>query len=228
MNSKVIAIDGPAGSGKSTMAKELAQELGFHYLDTGAFYRTLTLYLWEKWKAVGEGDFSDWVATQTSPDVLAAVSIECKLEKGKTNTLFLNGENVNSEIRNPEVTALIRYVANRREFRDFINTRLRKIAEGNSLVIDGRDIGTEVFPDAKFKFFLTAPPRVRAERRALELEAAGTPVDLDQMERDIVERDRSDMERDIAPLKQADDAFLIDTGGLSKDIVIRRLLDKVR
>ncbi|MDI7189837.1 (d)CMP kinase [Leptospira santarosai] len=226
MNENVIALDGPAGSGKSTVARQIAEKIGFNYLDTGAFYRALTLYLFRFYGASPNTEsFADWVKTSKAERSLSDVRILCEFSAGKENRIFLNGEEVSLEIRTPEITREIKHIANRRIYRDFVNKELHTLAKLHKLIMDGRDIGTEVFPDAKFKFYLTASSKVRAERRFLQLQEQGIEVDRNEIEREIILRDKSDMEREIAPLYQANDAILIDTDILSKNSVISKILE---
>ncbi|EMJ90888.1 (d)CMP kinase [Leptospira alstonii] len=226
MNENVIALDGPAGSGKSTVARQIAERIGFNYLDTGAFYRALTLYLFRLYGASpNTASFAEWVKTSPAEKSLSEVRILCEFSAGNENRILLNGEDVSLAIRTPEITREIKHIANRRIYRDFVNEELHALAKLHKLIMDGRDIGTEVFPDARFKFYLTASSMVRAERRFLQLKEQGMEADRDEIEREIVLRDKSDMEREIAPLYQAKDAFLIDTDILSKNSVISKILE---
>ncbi|EMJ63923.1 MULTISPECIES: (d)CMP kinase [Leptospira] len=226
MNENVIALDGPAGSGKSTVARQIAEKIGFNYLDTGAFYRALTLYLFRlHGNSPNTESFADWVKTYEAERSLSSVRILCEFSAGKENRIFLNGEEVSLAIRTPEITREIKHIANRRIYRNFVNRELHTLAKLHKLIMDGRDIGTEVFPDAKFKFYLTASSKVRAERRFLQLQEQGIEADRDEIEKEIILRDKSDMEREIAPLYQANDAILIDTDILSKNSVISKILE---
>ncbi|EQA52338.1 (d)CMP kinase [Leptospira kmetyi] len=226
MNENVIALDGPAGSGKSTVARQIAEKIGFNYLDTGAFYRALTLFLFRRYqKATNAGEFSDWVKTPEAERSISEAHILCEFSAGNENKILLNGEDVSLAIRTSEITREIKHIANRRIYRDFVNKELHSLAKLYKLIMDGRDIGTEVFPDAKFKFYLTASSKVRAERRFLQLKEQGIEVDRNEIESEIILRDKSDMEREIAPLYQAKDAFLIDTDILSKNSVISKILE---
>ncbi|AOP33363.1 cytidylate kinase [Leptospira tipperaryensis] len=226
MNENVIALDGPAGSGKSTVARQIAEKIGFNYLDTGAFYRALTLFLYRLYeKTPNAGEFSDWVKTNEAETSISHAHILCEFSAGNENRIFLNNEDVSLAIRTPEITREIKHIANKRIYRDFVNKELHSLAKLHKLLMDGRDIGTEVFPDAKFKFYLTASSKVRAERRTLQLKEQGISADQNEIEREIILRDKSDMERDIAPLYQAKDAILIDTDILSKNSVISKILE---
>jgi cytidylate kinase len=146
---------------------------------------------------------------------------------GDENKLFLNSEEVTSQIRTPEITEKIKYIADKQIFRDFVNERIRALARDNKLVMDGRDIGTEVFPDSRNKFFLTASPEVRAKRRLDELLAKKIPADWEEVYSEMVKRDDSDRNRKIAPLLAAKDAILIDTDSLSIKLVIETILSRI-
>jgi cytidylate kinase len=224
----VIAIDGPAGSGKSTVAREIAKILGIHYLDSGAFYRTLTLAIFKYYKASeSQQDFADWIAEMQNILPMDQWQIRLDFGHGDENKLFLNSEEVTSQIRTPEITEKIKYIADKQIFRDFVNERIRALARDNKLVMDGRDIGTEVFPDSRNKFFLTASPEVRAKRRLDELLAKKIPADWEEVYSEMVKRDDSDRNRKIAPLLAAKDAILIDTDSLSIKLVIETILSRI-
>ena len=153
--------------------------------------------------------------------------IQTEFLTGGTNKTILNSQDISEEIRLPEVTEEIKYLAPIQKAREFVNSSLHDLAKKYKLIMDGRDIGTEVFPDAKYKFYITASIEIRAERRYLELKEKGVSVDLETLKADIHRRDKSDMERKIAPLRQADDAILIDTTQLSKNVVINMILSKI-
>ena len=153
--------------------------------------------------------------------------IQTEFLTGGTNKTILNSQDISEEIRLPEVTEEIKYLAPIQKVREFVNSSLHDLAKKYKLIMDGRDIGTEVFPDAKYKFYITASIEIRAERRYLELKEKGVSVDLETLKADIHRRDKSDMERKIAPLRQADDAILIDTTQLSKNVVINMILSKI-
>lgn len=224
----VIAIDGPAGSGKSTLAREIARKFGIQYLDSGAFYRALTLALYRRFEAEG-GDilFSQWTADREEILDLDSIQVTMEFGGGNQNKMYLNGEDVTSEIRLPAITEKIKYVADKRKYRDFVNQRIRQLAKTTSLAMDGRDIGTEVFPNTPFKFFLTASPEERARRRLAELEQQGIAADFQEVFQDMVKRDQSDESRKIAPLVQAKDAILVDTDGLSIKVVLETILSSI-
>ena len=197
-----IAIDGPAGAGKSTIAKRLAVKLGCIYVDTGALYRTIAYSLLKSGK-----DYND-VATVVAH--LPGISVNIAY-KGDTQIVLLDGEDVSRFIRTPEVSNVASVTSAIPEVRAYLLGLQRRLAEENSVVMDGRDIATVVLPNAKVKIFLTASPEERARRRYVELKEKGIEANLDEVLADIKDRDYRDSHRDVAPLKQADDAVLVDT-----------------
>ena len=201
-----IALDGPSGAGKSTIAKALANEFGLIYVDTGALYRAIGLY------ALGKNVSPCDAAAVVS--LLKSISIELKYDK-KNQRVFLNGEDVSDRIREHEVSAAASDVSAIPEVRRFLLDLQRSIAEKNSVIMDGRDIGTVILPNADLKIFLTAAPEERAKRRYSELRERGQAVEYDTVLSDMRKRDRNDELRDHAPLKPAPDAVLIDTTGNS-------------
>ncbi len=207
-----IAIDGPAGSGKSTVAKLLARDLGILYLDTGAMYRACAL------KAIGAGaDLEDEAAIA---DVIRDIKLDIEYADGVQKTV-LDGRDVSEEIRLPHVSMAASVVSKHPAVRMKMVEKQREIAGKLSCVLDGRDIGTFVLPDADFKYFLTASPEIRAKRRYDELTAKGHEVNFEELKAEIIRRDEQDATRDVAPLKQAEDAVLIDTSDLSVEEVLR-------
>ncbi len=212
---KVIAIDGPSGSGKSTISKKIAERLGFTYLDTGALYRSIALKL--KRHSVPE-DARDPVISE----VLSRTSLSFQ-----DGILLLDAETVNDEIRTPEIGHLSSVFSARKVVRAFLFDIQRRAAESNDIVAEGRDMTTVVFPDAYRKFFLTASDDVRAKRRYEQLRDKGMGITMEEAIKDVQERDKRDSERDIAPLKKADDAVLIDTTEHSIDEVIERIADHI-
>ena len=216
---KIIAIDGPAGAGKSTIAKRLAKELNFAYLDTGAMYRAVTL------KALQAG------VNLTNQDELIRIAQNSKIEVVSSHDgqkIILDGNDVSDVIRSTEVTGNTKYIANCSGVRKIVVGWQRKIAEGQSIVMEGRDIGTVVFPNADYKFYLDADLNERAQRRLKELHEKGKPMDENQLVQDIAQRDQKDMERDSGPLCKADDAIVIDSTYLKIEEVINKMLQVIK
>ena len=202
-----IAIDGPSGAGKSTLAKSLAEKLGYLYVDTGAIYRTIGLYMYE-----ADIDPKDEAA------VLAALpEIEIQLSHGEDGLqrMTLNDCDVTEAIRLPHISLCASAVSAHPGVREFLLEMQRELARTNNVIMDGRDIGTVVLPQAQVKVFLTASPEARAKRRMKELEQRGTPQPFEEVLRDIQQRDYNDSHRAAAPLKQAEDAVLLDTTELN-------------
>ncbi len=214
--SKSIAIDGPAGAGKSTIAKKVAKSLEFIYVDTGAMYRAMALYMIKM--GVDASDADKISATCTSAD------ITIKHENGE-QVVYLNGENVNGLIRTEEVGNMASASSVNGDVRRKLVELQQKMAKTTDVVMDGRDIGTVVLPDANLKVYLTASSRVRAERRYKELIAKGTECNIDDIEKDIIDRDYRDMHRENSPLKQAEDAVLLDSSDMTIDEVAEKILD---
>lgn len=202
-----IAIDGPAGAGKSTIAKQVAQKLGVEYIDTGAMYRAVAL------KTI-----------QTDIDYNNEEKLEQMLENTnidfENNNIILDGRIVNNEIRTPEINQLVSKVSEIKRVREKLVEAQRMIAMNKSVVMDGRDIGTNVFPDAQYKFFVNASTEERALRRWKELKAKGFDVNLEKVKKEIIERDQNDMNRIYNPLKKAEDAIEIDTSDMDIDHVL--------
>ena len=194
-----LAIDGPAGAGKSTIAKKVAKELSFIYVDTGAMYRAMALYLLEK------GISGDEKISEACHDA----DISIRYENGEQQVI-LNGKNVTAFLRKEEVGNMASVSSANPEVRAHLLKLQRNLAAENNVVMDGRDIGTQVLPNATVKIYLTASAKERAKRRYLELQEKGMPGELDQIEADIIERDNRDMNREISPLRQAEDAVLVD------------------
>lgn len=211
-----IAIDGPAGAGKSSIAREVASQLGFVYVDTGALYRAIALFSTEY---------------PTKKDFLKHLEDDCHLELkyfGGTQCIFLNGENVTESIRTPEVSMKASEVSALPEVREFLLETQKDIAREYNVIMDGRDIGTVVLPAADVKIFLTASAEDRARRRHAELAAKGLPDCYETVLADIIERDRKDTTRAAAPLQQAEDAIAVDTTGLSLQESFDALLETIR
>jgi cytidylate kinase len=210
-----IAIDGPAGAGKSTVARLLAQRLGYLYLDTGAFYRAVTLHFLEL--GLGKEDLERGGIAR----FLQSVRID--ICPGGETRILLNGRDVSQDIRTPEVDALVSYVAKAPEVRDFLREVQRHIALSRPSVVEGRDIGTVILPEADLKVFLTALPEVRARRRWQELALRGKKVDYKVVLKNLLERDSIDSQRSCAPLRQAQDAVVVDTSHLTVEEVVEKL-----
>lgn len=215
----VITIDGPAGAGKSTVAKLLAKKLGFGFMDTGAMYRALTL------KALRRNLKLD------DPSQLVALANETVIdlvnEPGKPLKVLLDGEDVSESIRTQEVTNNTFYIARTSEVRHMMVEWQRRMGERQSVVGDGRDLGTVVFPTAEFKFFLDADFKVRCRRRIDELKAKGQNVDEEALAKDLAERDDHDRTRKVGPLKQAEDAVLIDSTKMTIEQVVELMASRV-
>ena len=219
-----IAIDGPSGAGKSTIAKKAAAKLGYIYIDTGAMYRTVGLYL----NRLGINIKAEKEKVINS---LSGINIDIKYENGEQH-IFLNGEDVSSLIRTPEISMAASDSGTVLEIREKMTHLQRNLAKNNNCIMDGRDIGTFVLPDADVKIFLTADVRVRAERRYRELPEKGEQVKFEDVLSDMVLRDKNDSTREFMPLKKADDAILIDTSDLSLDesvdAVIKCIGDRIK
>ena len=209
-----VAIDGPAGSGKSTISRKAATELGYIYIDTGALYRTVGLNAVRKGADLQSDD--SIIATLTDD-----VKVELKFIDGEQR-MFISGEDVSDKIRTPEASMAASRVSAVPKVREYLFDLQKKLARENNCVMDGRDIGTVVLPDADVKIFLTASPEARAERRFKELTEKGMDVKFEDVLSDMIKRDYDDSHRAIAPLKQADDAILCDTSdiGLEESIVL--------
>lgn len=211
-----IAIDGPAGAGKSTIAKGLAKKLNAIYVDTGAMYRAIGLYV------LRNGiDKNDEVAVV---EAVSTINVSIVFEDGQ-QVVLLNGENVNGFIRTEEVGMMASGISGYAKVREKMVNLQRELAESTDVVMDGRDIGTVVLPNANPKIYLTASARVRAERRAAELEAKGEPADIDTIEKDIIDRDYADMHRAVSPLMKADDAVEIDSSYMTIEEVQQAIID---
>jgi cytidylate kinase len=211
-----IAIDGPAGAGKSTIAKTIAGKLGFVYVDTGAMYRAIALYFLRK----GVDGRSKEEIEKFCPEI--QVTIE--YQDGEQQ-VFLNGENVSGYIRTEEVGAMASLTSAQPAVRKALLQLQRDMAESANILMDGRDIGTNVLPGADLKIYLTASVEVRAKRRYDELVAKGVACELSEIEQDIKERDHQDMTREIAPLRQAEDAVLVDSSEMTIEEVVDAVVD---
>lgn len=217
-----VAMDGPVGAGKSSVARECAKRLGFIYVDTGALYRAIGLYCTRN---------GIEMSVENEPTVKKAVedgvSLEIKLEAG-TQLVFMNGENVSEEIRLPEISMAASAVSAIPAVRRFLLDIQRSVAAKNNVIMDGRDIGTVILPNADVKIFITAAPEIRAKRRYDELIAKGVDVRFDDVLSDLNKRDHNDSHRAEAPLKQADDAILLDTSALDFEQTVNEVIRLVK
>lgn len=217
-----VAIDGPAGAGKSTIARKAAFELGFIYIDTGALYRTVGLAAMRENK-LGSAEEIEAVLTDR-------LSVELRFIGGEQR-MFLNGEDVSSEIRTPEASMAASKVSAVPKVREYLFSLQKKLANENDCIMDGRDIGTVVLPNAKVKIFLTASPEARAKRRYKELIEKGAEVEFEDVLSDMIKRDYDDSHRAIAPLKPAEDSILCDTSEIdleqSVELIIKTIRDNI-
>lgn len=212
MKKITIAIDGHSSCGKSTMAKELARKVGYVYVDTGAMYRCVTLYALRHQLFTADGA----VLEEQLREAMPQIDIDQCLIDGKTTT-FLNGENVEREIRNLEVSNHVSPIAAIPFVRTALVAQQQKMGREGGIVMDGRDIGTTVFPHAELKIFVTASAEVRAQRRYDELQQKGMPADYADILKNVQERDYIDSHREVSPLRQADDALLLDNSHMTID-----------
>ena len=222
MNKKqyAVAIDGPSGAGKSTLARAAAERLGILYVDTGAIYRTIGLYVQRR-----------GIDPKDTAAVLAAlpdIRIGMDHDDDGMQRMLLNGEDVTADIRLPEISMYASAVSAIQGVRDFLMEMQRSLARERSVIMDGRDIGTVVLPDADVKIFLYADVEVRAKRRELELQQRGTPKPYEEVLREMEERDYNDTHRAAAPLRAADDAIMVDTSSMDFDASLALLLDVIR
>lgn len=212
----IIAIDGEASSGKSTQAKKIADYFGYSYLDSGAFYRAITLFFKRnRFSSVNQIDNND----------LINISLNSEYKNGK-NLIYLNGEDVSNDIRSIEISKNVSDFAKQKNVRLHVYRHLREFSKNQSTVIDGRDIGTVVFPDADFKFFFYAKPEIRAKRRFSEINKSD--INYDSVLENLNYRDITDSTREIAPLKKAKDAYSVDVSDLSIDEVFEKVLNIIK
>ena len=215
-----VAVDGPSGAGKSTLARAAAAALGFLYVDTGAIYRTVGLSVRDRGADPGD--------EPAVADILPSLRVELRYDEAGRQRMLLNGRDVSEEIRLPEVSRYASAVSALPVVRAYLMETQRELARRNNVIMDGRDIGTVVLPDAEVKVYLTASAQVRAERRCRELEERGTPQPFEEVLRDIEDRDYRDTHREAAPLRQAEDAVLLDTSALDFQQSLEALLRLVR
>lgn len=214
-----IAIDGPAGAGKSTIAKKVAKELDFIYVDTGAMYRSMALYLIRKGVKAEEKN--------KIIELLPEIHVTLAYVEGEQH-VYLNQEDVSSLIRNEEVSQMTSSISTIPEVREALLSLQRNLAKENNVLMDGRDIGTCVLPNAELKIYLTASTKVRAKRRYDEMIEKGMECNLKELEASIKERDYRDMNREIAPLKQAEDAVFLDTSDMNIEEVVNAIIRLVK
>ena len=210
-----IAIDGPSGSGKSTLAKAVAHELGIVYVDTGALYRTVGYHVYLNGK--------DPHNTKEVEGLLSSINIELKYEDG-AQKVILNGEDLGDKIRMPEMSMYASAVSTIPAVREFLLEMQKSLARENSVVMDGRDIGTVIIPDADLKIFLTASDETRAHRRTIELQSKGVDAKYEDVLSDMIERDRQDKNRDIAPAVPAEDAIFFDNSNMSVEESLKEIV----
>lgn len=215
MKNLVIAVDGPAGAGKSTIAKIIAKDLNINYIDTGAMYRAITYKCLSNNIDINNEEAVKEIAKQTDIDF-------------KDNNIYLDGKILKEEIRTPEVSNNVSNVAQIKEVRYLMVDVQREIGNRSSVILDGRDIGSYVFPNADYKFFLNASPEERGERRYKELVKKGYETTLEEVIKDVIRRDEIDSNREFAPLVKADDAIEIDTTGKSIEGVVEDVISKIK
>lgn len=225
MKKITIAIDGHSSCGKSTMAKELARQLGYVYVDTGAMYRTVTLFAMRHNLFLADGEVDTDALRKCMPEI--EVSFRFNEETGRPDA-YLNGECVEKVIRSIEVSNHVSKVAAIPFVREAMVDQQRRMGAEKGIVMDGRDIGTTVFPDAELKIFVTASSKVRAQRRYDELKEKGMPADFDEIQKNVEERDYIDSHREVSPLRQAPDALLLDNSEMTIPEQNVWLMDKVK
>ena len=221
MNTIAVAIDGPSGAGKSTIARAAAKALGFVYVDTGAMYRTIGLAVSRQGIAIGEPE-------KVLPMLTDSLRIELSYDAEGVQHVLLCGEDVSALIRTPEMSMYASFVSAIPEVRAFLLEAQRGMARTHNVIMDGRDIGTVILPDARVKIFLTASAQARAQRRLIELQEKGETVTFEEVLSDMQQRDRQDAERAAAPLRQAEDAVLLDTSELTLEQSIDAVLALIR
>lgn len=222
-NKITIAIDGHSSCGKSTLAKSLARELGYIYIDSGAMYRAVTLYALRKgWIVNGQPDRQKVISGLNN--IFITFQWDDKTEK---NTTFLNGENIEEEIRQLAVSQNVSPISTIAEVRSEMVKQQRENGKNKGIVMDGRDIGTVVFPDAELKIFMTASPEIRSQRRYVELKEKGLDVDYNEILQNVEERDTIDSGREVSPLRKADDALVLDNSHLTREEQLQWSLNKV-
>lgn len=223
MNQKlIIAIDGFSSTGKSSLSKIIAQKLHYTHVDSGAMYRAITLFALQNALIDEQGNIKIEDLNREIPNIRIEFHRNDETHKNET---FLNNQNIENEIRSMQVSSNVSAISTLKEVRDYCVHLQREMATQGGIVMDGRDIGTVVFPDADFKFFITASPEVRAQRRFLEYQQQGKQVSFDEVFANVVERDRIDSSREIAPLKPADDAIIIDNSTLDLNQTVDKVME---
>lgn len=220
MTKSVIAIDGPAGAGKSTISKMVAKQLKYIYIDTGAMYRAVA------WRVLQE--YKPPISTEQIIASVQDIDIKLSYDDKQNLQVETNGTNVTTEIRTPQVTALVSQVAAVGQVREKMVELQRNMAKQGKILMDGRDIGTCVLPNADLKIYLTASADERANRRAKQMAQKGYNIDVEKIKADIIARDEADMNREISPLKKADDAVLLDTTDMTIDEVLKTIIKMVQ
>lgn len=220
MTKSVIAIDGPAGAGKSTISKMVAKQLKYIYIDTGAMYRAVA------WRVLQE--YKPPISTKQIIASVQDIDIKLSYDDNQNLQVETNGTNVTTEIRTPQVTALVSQVAAVGQVREKMVELQRNMAKQGKILMDGRDIGTCVLPNADLKIYLTASADERANRRAKQMAQKGYNIDVEKIKADIIARDEADMNREISPLKKADDAVLLDTTNMTIDEVLKTIIKMVQ
>ena|SRR6218665_457760 len=218
----VIAIDGFSSTGKSSISKIIAKKLGLIHMDTGALYRGITFYAIQNCVDAEHNINIEQLITELPKINLGFQNIDGEL------VLFLNGKNIDKEIRFPQVSDNVSQVAKEADIRNFLLKTQRDISDKGGVIMDGRDIGTVVLPNADYKFFMTASQDERARRRFLELELAGEKTDIETVKQNLISRDKIDSEREVSPLKQAVDAILIDNTNINKEETIELILSYIK
>ena len=221
----IVAIDGHSSCGKSTMAKDLAREVGYIYVDTGAMYRTVTLYALRHGMFQPDGTVNEEALREAMPTVQVSFVIDPATQLPHA---CLNGEDVENDIRGMEVSSHVSPIAALPFVREAMVDQQRRMGEAKGIVMDGRDIGTTVFPQAELKVFVTASAEVRAQRRYDELQAKGMPADYEDILKNVQERDYIDSHREVSPLRQADDALLLDNSHLTREEQQQWLMEKAQ
>jgi cytidylate kinase len=215
-----VAIDGPAGSGKSTAARLVARELGYVYIDTGALYRAVAL--------VALGMHIGGNEEEALAKLASTLEVDVRIQPGGALAYFIEGEDVTAKLRSPEVNRLVPYVAKLPAVRTTVTKKLQRLAKRGGIVMDGRDIGTVVLPSAGVKIFLTADLATRVARRKKELSERGFSQSVNAVKEEVLRRDQEDSSRQLAPLKPAPDAYILDTTNLSPDQVVQAIVNLVK